>query len=160
ISPCVPIFDLKIAAFDPTRISHAQPKRSDTRVRFGIIFGDPKQYANPPQSFGLLRSQCKRPCGRRTNKRDEVAPPHCLPRGSDRASYRVTGRLEVVRLTLGNVRFGSKADMAAHSLDVRFTPKSGHWNSVAKCPLCAKSGHMQCSNSRSIGAGTDVFLPA
>src|SRR5262252_1588238 len=23
---------------------------------------------------------------------------------------------------------------------VRFTPKSGHWNSVAKCPLCAKSG--------------------
>jgi hypothetical protein len=23
---------------------------------------------------------------------------------------------------------------------VRFTPKSGHWNSTAKCPLCAKSG--------------------
>jgi hypothetical protein len=89
ISPRVPIFDLKIAPFDPTRISHAQPKRSDTGVRFWIIFGDPKQYANPPQSFGLLRSQCKRPCGRRTNKRDEIAPPHCLPRGSDRASYRV-----------------------------------------------------------------------
>src|SRR5215472_7323819 len=25
-----------------------------------------------------------------------------------------------------NVRFGSKADIAAHSCDVRFTPKSGH----------------------------------
>src|SRR5262249_36525368 len=25
--------------------------------------------------------------------------------------------------------------------NVRFTPKSGHWNSVASCPLCAKSGH-------------------
>ena len=24
---------------------------------------------------------------------------------------------------------------------VRFTPKSGHWNPVAKCPLCAESGH-------------------
>ena len=24
---------------------------------------------------------------------------------------------------------------------VRFTPKIGHWNSVAQCPLCAKSGH-------------------
>src|SRR5262249_21457252 len=36
---------------------------------------------------------------------------------------------------------GQKADMAAHSFDVRFTPKSGHWNSVAECPLCAKSGH-------------------
>src|SRR5262249_50656581 len=80
ISPRVPIFDLKIAPFDPTGISHAQPKRSDTRVRFGIIFGDPKQYANPPQSFGLLRAQCKRPCGRRTNERDEVAPPHMPPR--------------------------------------------------------------------------------
>src|SRR6516165_12009912 len=78
ISP-VPIFDVNIASFDPTRITHAQPKRSDTRVRFGIIFGDPKQYANPPQSFGLLRSQCKRPCGRRTNKRDEIAPPHMPP---------------------------------------------------------------------------------
>ena len=25
-------------------------------------------------------------------------------------------------------------------------PKSGHWNSVARCLLCAKSGLMQCSN--------------
>ena len=29
--------------------------------------------------------------------------------------------------------------------NVRFTPKSGHWNSVAKCPLCAKSRLMHCS---------------
>jgi len=26
-------------------------------------------------------------------------------------------------------------------VNVRFTPKSGHWNSVAECPLCARSGH-------------------
>jgi len=25
-------------------------------------------------------------------------------------------------------------------LNVRFTPKSGHWNSVVECPLCAISG--------------------
>ena len=25
--------------------------------------------------------------------------------------------------------------------NVRFTPNSGHWNSVVECPLCAKSGH-------------------
>src|SRR5215467_13864937 len=42
---------------------------------------------------------------------------------------------------LAHVRFGSKADIEAPSTDVRFTPKSGHWNSVARCPLCAKSGH-------------------
>jgi len=34
--------------------------------------------------------------------------------------------LEVVRLTLGNVRFGSKADIGEGATDVRFTPKSGH----------------------------------
>jgi len=39
-----------------------------------------------------------------------------------------------------DVGFWSKADIAASPTDVRFTPKSGHWNSVAECPLCAKSG--------------------
>ena len=36
-----------------------------------------------------------------------------------------------------DVRFGSLAG------DVRFSPKSGHWNSAAKCPLCAA-----CSTGR------------
>src|SRR6516165_8592805 len=34
----------------------------------------------------------------------------------------------------------SKADITARSIDVRFTPESGHWLSAAGCPLCAKSG--------------------
>jgi len=38
-----------------------------------------------------------------------------------------------------NVRFGSKADIAARSCDVRFTPKSGHCGARLACPLCAKS---------------------
>src|SRR5262249_49930223 len=78
--PRIPIFDVKITPFDPTGITHAQSKRSETRVRFGIIFGDPKQNANASQSFGLLRAQCERPCRRCTNKGDEVAPPHMPPR--------------------------------------------------------------------------------
>jgi hypothetical protein len=41
----------------------------------------------------------------------------------------------------GNVRFGSKADIGGHPINVRFTPKSGHWNSLSECPLCAKSRH-------------------
>jgi len=52
-----------------------------------------------------------------------------------------TGGLEVVRLALVNVRFGSKADIEVRLPDVRFTPESGHWNSVVECPLCARSGH-------------------
>src|SRR6516162_10784404 len=40
-----------------------------------------------------------------------------------------------------DVRFGSKADIDDCLGHVRFTPKSGHWNSAAQCTLCAKSGH-------------------
>jgi len=40
-----------------------------------------------------------------------------------------------------DVRFGSKADMAAIPNDVRFTPKSGHWQTTVGCPVCAKSRH-------------------
>jgi hypothetical protein len=36
-----------------------------------------------------------------------------------------------------NVRFGSEADIEAHQTHVRFTPKSGHRNSIEKCPLSA-----------------------
>jgi hypothetical protein len=43
--------------------------------------------------------------------------------------------------TAADVRFGSKADIVRCQADVRFTPKSGHWNSLVECPLCAKSGH-------------------
>jgi hypothetical protein len=35
----------------------------------------------------------------------------------------------------------SKADIAIPPTNVRFTLNSGHWNSVARCPLCANSGH-------------------
>jgi len=40
-----------------------------------------------------------------------------------------------------DVRFGSKADIAASPTNVRFTPNSGHWLSVSGCPLWAKGGH-------------------
>jgi len=36
-------------------------------------------------------------------------------------------------------RFGSKADIAVHSCDVRITPKSGHRRARSPCPLCARS---------------------
>jgi hypothetical protein len=32
-----------------------------------------------------------------------------------------------------NVRFGSKADIEMPLLDVRFTPKSGHWQTTVGC---------------------------
>ena len=35
----------------------------------------------------------------------------------------------------------SEADIDECLGHVRFTPESGHWNSVVECLLCAKSGH-------------------
>jgi len=48
-----------------------------------------------------------------------------------------------------HVRFGSKADIDVCRLHVRFTPKSGHRNSLQRCPLCANSGH-DCFSPNSI----------
>jgi len=42
---------------------------------------------------------------------------------------------------VGNVRFGSKADIGGHQINVRFTPKSGHRFRMLGCPLCAKNRH-------------------
>ena len=58
---------------------------------------------------------------------------------------------EILELVRGiDVRFGSKADIGARLRDVRFTPKSGHWNSVVECPLCAKSGHASWRRKQAI----------
>src|SRR5262249_61765764 len=69
------------------------------------------------------------------------------PRSGRRIVAVQTGRLEVVRLAQGNVRFGSKADIAALPINVRYTPESGHRRVRVPRPLCAKSGLMQCSIS-------------
>jgi hypothetical protein len=55
ISARVPILDLNIPPIDPTRITHTQLKCPDTRFRFGIIFGNPKQYANLSHPLATLR---------------------------------------------------------------------------------------------------------
>ena len=62
-----------------------------------------------------------------------------------------------LRFELGNVRFGSKADIRVRPCNVRFTPKSGHRNSVAECPLCAKSGHSASQQNRRYSITSSAF---
>jgi hypothetical protein len=52
------------------------------------------------------------------------------------------------QIAASHVCFGSKADIEVSLSNVRFTPKSGHRNSVAGCPLCATGGLMHCSKRR------------
>src|SRR5262249_10950487 len=40
----------------------------------------------------------------------------------------------------------SKADIGASPINVRCTPKSGHWNLVSQRPLRGKSELMHCGN--------------
>jgi hypothetical protein len=59
-----------------------------------------------------------------------------------------SGQFARQQFCVADVRFGSEADILRDLRDVRFTPNSGHWNSVSKCPLCAKSGLMHRSKQR------------
>jgi hypothetical protein len=45
--------------------------------------------------------------------------------------------------------------------NVRFTPNSGHWNSVSKCPLCARSGSRrnQISGTKRCSSNMIVAVP-
>ena len=47
-----------------------------------------------------------------------------------------------------NVRFGSKADIGAGPRDVRFTPKSRHWNSVVDVRFVPKADIVRCGEKR------------
>jgi hypothetical protein len=49
------------------------------------------------------------------------------------------GRLQLHNL--GEICFGSLADMTARSRHVRFTPDSGHCSVQVRCPKSATSGH-------------------
>ena len=60
------------------------------------------------------------------------------PRGLD------TGMVAIPKCDqeeVGNVRFGSKADVCVAKPYVRFTPKSGHVQCTGSCLLWANSGH-------------------
>src|SRR5262249_1395163 len=82
---------------------------------------------NRPSSRDLCAPHA-RACDRyASNPRYEVAPPHYSPpKVWDEASYRVKPARWKWLVGLHDVRFGSKADIAAFPTNVRFTPKSGH----------------------------------
>src|SRR5262249_1873200 len=97
----------------------------------------------------LRWSETKRPTGQTLLSRSKPSRPErssCVRPSFSSASFsRWFGRERYCykdsTLRGLHVRFGSKADIRPKKPDVRFTPKSGHWLSVPRCPLCAKCGH-------------------
>ena len=57
-----------------------------------------------------------------------------------------------------NVRFGSLADIASSSRDVRFTPNSGHSPDGLSRPLCARSGHQLATIALCFVAHAEILL--
>ncbi|HVI65507.1 MAG TPA: hypothetical protein VM910_23435, partial [Bradyrhizobium sp.] len=64
------------------------------------------------------------------NKRDELAPSH-VPSQAENTPYQRDPDCASQQIRVADVRFGSKADISECPSDVRFTPKSRHWNSAA-----------------------------
>jgi hypothetical protein len=54
---------------------------------------------------------------------------------------KANGSKQTVTPVATEATLAARGIAATALLNVRFTPESGHWNSVARCPLCAKSGH-------------------
>jgi len=67
----------------------------------------------------------------------------------DQAERRRVGGLLHESAELGMRGWGAKIPQRrpSRNCNVRYSPESGHWNSVAKCPLCAKSGHSRAAVS-------------
>ena len=80
------IIDAHVAAIGPAQLRQSLNKRRVTGPRVWIVRAAAREHADASQPLALLRARCERPRSRTAKKRDELAPSHCLPRGSDKAS--------------------------------------------------------------------------
>ena len=88
------------------------------------------EHADAPHPLGLLRARRDRPrCRRTAEKRDELAPSHCCPRGLRTCivAAQTDVRQEGLSRTLPMSALGQKRTSAAQ----------------AACPLYPQSGHVQ-----------------
>jgi hypothetical protein len=97
----------------PARSSATSPHSRaarDVGLYFRIVRSHGHEYTDPPHSLRLLRAGRKRPRHRRTTeKRDELAPSHCIPRGSGQSI------LTAQTTTLIGAKTGIKTIAAVHS---------------------------------------------
>jgi len=66
----------QIAALPPSELLQALLQRRHPCLRFGISFGNHRQYADAPHPLALLRARRKRPCSRSTKERNEFTTFH------------------------------------------------------------------------------------
>jgi hypothetical protein len=151
-------FGPHIAAIIPAQVLERLLECPDAVLTFSTICFPKHEHADQPHPLDLLRMRGERPCRRQNgNSFNEGASSHRRPQGSGlcgkcfgvmrlHQEFAVGGmgfreRFAPHQSRAADVRFGSKADIAAPPTNVRFTPKSGHCGARLACPLCANSGH-------------------
>src|SRR5262249_26039889 len=78
------VVDLHVAAVNPTQLLQGLQKRRKGGLTLRIIRSQPEKYADTAHSVDLLSAhrERRRGCYATGNRKDELAPSHCLPRGS------------------------------------------------------------------------------
>jgi len=75
--------DSHVLAGAPAQLLQSLQKRSEPRLKFRIVRSCGQEYSYAPHPLALLRLRSKRPhCHRASKCFDELAPSHCLLRGS------------------------------------------------------------------------------
>src|SRR6516225_11378678 len=105
-------------------------ERCNAGLSFRIVRSRVHKHADPP--LGLLRARGKWPSScRAAEDCEEFASPHQLALQAEGLTLPCCGPHCASRQILAaNVRFGSLADIWLSPAHVRFTPKSGHWDSA------------------------------
>src|SRR5262245_65140895 len=74
---CAPaVVDLHIPADGPAQLLQSLMESREACLTFRIIGGEVHEHADAPYPLALLRARRKRPHGRATEQRDELAPFH------------------------------------------------------------------------------------
>src|SRR5262249_15523137 len=77
------VINLHVAAIGPAQVLELLDECRVSRLPICIVTGAAREHGNTSHPLALLCARGKRPPDRRTAKKcDELAPSHCLPRGS------------------------------------------------------------------------------
>src|SRR5258708_15190996 len=76
------VVDLNVVPDGPTQLLQPLQKCRVASLHLRVVRGERHEHAHAPHGLALLRARRERPRHRRAaEKRDELAPSHCLPRG-------------------------------------------------------------------------------
>src|SRR5262249_30200035 len=148
LSACwrIAIFDMNIATLGPPTLFKLLPEC------FYLWIVEGREHADKPDALRLLRACRKRPSRRRaTDKCDEFASPHRPAPQTEGLTLPCCGLHYALRqIQAANVRFGSKADIAARPRNVRFLNN-------AMSALCQKQTHALQQITSAAIAGKRVY---